>query len=54
MKVRALASFSGAAGDRTAGDEFSVDATVAKSLIDRSLAEEVKDPSAPKADKAKE
>ncbi|KPW88762.1 MULTISPECIES: hypothetical protein [Pseudomonas syringae group] len=54
MKVRALASLSGAVGDQNTGDEFSVDAATAKSLIDRGLVEEVKDTPAPKADKAKE
>ncbi|WP_201025297.1 hypothetical protein [Pseudomonas syringae] len=54
MKVRALASLSGAVGDQNTGDEFSVDAARAKSLIERGLVEEVKDAPAPKADKAKE
>ncbi|EGH74405.1 hypothetical protein [Pseudomonas syringae] len=54
MKVRALASLSGAVGDQAEGDEFSVDAARAKSLIDRGLVEEVKDTPVPKADKAKE
>ncbi|RMP33616.1 MULTISPECIES: hypothetical protein [Pseudomonas syringae group] len=52
MKIRALASLSGAVGDQTEGDEFSVDAATAKSLFDRGLAEEVKDAPAPKGDKA--
>ncbi|RMN87252.1 hypothetical protein ALQ50_02933 [Pseudomonas coronafaciens pv. coronafaciens] len=54
MKIRALASLSGAVGDQTEGDEFSVDAATAKSLFDRGLAEEVRDAPAPKAEKAKE
>jgi len=54
MKVRALASLSGAVGDQNTGDEFSVDAARAKSLIERGLVEEVKDAPAPKVDKAKE
>ncbi|WP_187292087.1 hypothetical protein [Pseudomonas syringae] len=54
MNVRALATISGAVGERTAGDEFTVDAATAKSLIDRGLVEEVKSTSAPKVDKANE
>ncbi|RMM85916.1 Prophage PssSM-03, Orf23 [Pseudomonas coronafaciens pv. coronafaciens] len=54
MNVRALATISGAVGERTAGDEFTVDAATAKSLIDRGLAEEVKNTPTPKTEKAKE
>ncbi|KPW62573.1 Uncharacterized protein ALO80_03143 [Pseudomonas caricapapayae] len=54
MKVKAIANFSGAVGDQAEGDEFSVDAARAKSLIERGLVEEVKDAPVPKADKAKE
>ncbi|WP_180191778.1 hypothetical protein [Pseudomonas syringae] len=54
MNVRALANISGAVGERTTGDEFTVDAATAKSLIERGLIEEVKNTPAPKADKAKE
>jgi hypothetical protein len=54
MKVRALGELSGTVGDRAAGEEFSTDATTAKSLVERGLVEEVKEDSAPKAPKDKE
>lgn len=41
MKVRALASLSGAVGDREPGDEFDVKAEDGRQLIERGLVVEV-------------
>ncbi|MDT3720347.1 hypothetical protein [Pseudomonas oryzihabitans] len=41
MKVKALASLSGAVGDREPGDEFDVKAEDGRELIERGLVEEV-------------
>lgn len=49
MKVRALASISGPMGRKAAGEEFVVNATEGKELIDRKLVAPVED-SAPAAE----
>lgn len=37
MKVQALGNLSGAVGERSKGEVFTVEASIAKSLIDRGL-----------------
>jgi hypothetical protein len=44
MKLRALGNLSGAVGEKAKGDEFTADATVGKSLIERGLAVQVDGP----------
>lgn len=54
MKVRALASLSGAVGDREPGDEFDVKAEEGRQLIERGLVVEVEAKATKPAPKAEE
>ncbi|CRM71158.1 hypothetical protein [Pseudomonas sp. 31 R 17] len=55
MKVVALGTLSGAAGDREKGEEFTVDAKLGAELIGRGLVESAPEsPAAEKAGKVKE
>ncbi|SEO42741.1 hypothetical protein [Pseudomonas sp. Snoq117.2] len=54
MKVRALASLSGAVGDREPGDEFDVKAEDGRQLIERGLVVEVDAKTTKPAPKAEE
>jgi hypothetical protein len=54
MKIRALGSLSGAAGERKKGEEFEVSKDVAEGLIARGYAEEVAEKKVAKTEPAKD